>query len=326
MDKPRVSVALCTCNGAKYLPAQLQSIAQQTRLPGQLVICDDHSTDSTLEIIANFSRTAAFPVEVRHNPLNLGSTRNFEQAISLCTGEIIALCDQDDLWRREKLFAIEAAFCASPNAGLVFSDALIVDENSGSTGRRLWQASGLAGRLRAQADKGDLFNVLLTDSRVTGATMAFRATLKGLIAPIPQSWMHDEWIALLASAIAPYVLIDEALVDYRLHAEQQVGPAPFTISGQVKPVFKQHRVRGSHYADMAAKFKLPLERLARLAVRNCPAKYVAALQEKIDHMEELSHLPEERWRRPRFIFGEMASGRYRRCSRGWITVAKDLLL
>lgn len=326
MDQPRLSIALCTCNGPKYLPAQLQSIGQQTRLPDQLVICDDHSTDNTLEVIANFSRGAAFPVEVHRNPLNLGSTRNFEQAISLCTGEIIMLCDQDDIWRREKLFVMEAAFKASPGAALVFSDALIVDEHSDSTGRRLWQASGFTGGLRAQAAQGDLFHVLLTDSRVTGATMAFRAGLKSLLLPIPQTWVHDEWIALLASAIAPYVILDQPLVDYRQHAGQQVGPVPFTISGRVKPVFKQHRVRRSHYAEMVPKFQLPLERLAQSAVDQCPAKYIAALQEKIEHMEMLSSLPEERWLRPPIIFREIASGRYQRCSRGWITVAKDLLL
>ena len=366
MDKPRVSIALCTCNGARYLPAQLQSIARQTRLPDQLVICDDLSSDDTLAIIADFSRTAAFPVEVRRNALNLGSTRNFEQAISFCTGEIIVLCDQDDLWRPEKLLAMEAAFGASPAAGLVFSDARIVDENSASTGHYLWQSSGLVRGLRTQAEKGELFKVLLTDSRVTGSTMAFRASLKSLILPIPPAWVHDEWIALLASAVAPYVMIDKPLVDYRQHAAQQVGPVPFTLPEQVKPVFKRHRVRRSHYAEMTAKFQLPRERLAQerlareslasespareslaseslaseglaseglaqespaqRAAPGCPPRYITALQEKIDHMQALSDLPEARWRRPPIVFREVASGRYQRCSRGWITVAKDLLL
>ena len=99
----RISVAMCTYNGEKYLHQQLASIAQQTRLPEEMVVCDDCSSDSTPEIIEEFARTVPFPVRFFRNPQNLGSTKNFEKAIGLCTGDMIALCDQDDIWMPEKL-------------------------------------------------------------------------------------------------------------------------------------------------------------------------------------------------------------------------------
>src|SRR5580704_19315016 len=92
----RVSVALCTCNGGRFLAEQLQSIASQTRLPQELVICDDASTDDTVSMIQGFSRTAPFPVKLFQNAERPGPAKNFDKAIRLCEGEIIFLCDQDD--------------------------------------------------------------------------------------------------------------------------------------------------------------------------------------------------------------------------------------
>ncbi|MCA1556539.1 MAG: glycosyltransferase, partial [Acidobacteria bacterium] len=85
----KFSIALCTYNGARYLPAQLDSIAAQTLLPDELVICDDCSTDETRDVITSFAARAPFAVRLYVNEVNLGSTKNFEQAISLCTGDII---------------------------------------------------------------------------------------------------------------------------------------------------------------------------------------------------------------------------------------------
>ena len=117
---------MSTYNGAAYLPEQLASLVAQVRQPDELVICDDYSTDQTQTIIHEFSATSPFPVHTYLNEQNLGSTRSFERAIGLCTGDVIALCDQDDVWRNDKLKLIEEAFTNAPAVGLVFSDAEIV--------------------------------------------------------------------------------------------------------------------------------------------------------------------------------------------------------
>lgn len=101
--KLSISVAMCTYNGSAFLQEQLDSIAAQTRLPDELVICDDGSSDSTVDIVERFAHGVSFRVQLFRNPQNLGSTRNFEQAMRLCTGDLIALSDQDDVWMPEKL-------------------------------------------------------------------------------------------------------------------------------------------------------------------------------------------------------------------------------
>ena len=93
-----LSVAMCTYNGSRHLSEQLESIGTQTRLPDELVICDDCSSDDTIRIIERFSASAPFAVRLEINTQNLGSTKNFEKAIRLCQGDLIALADQDDVW------------------------------------------------------------------------------------------------------------------------------------------------------------------------------------------------------------------------------------
>jgi len=85
----KVSIALCTYNGEKFLAEQLKSIAGQTRLPDELVICDDCSQDATVDIVRGFAKVAPFSVRLLTNKTNAGSTKNFERAISLCEGDII---------------------------------------------------------------------------------------------------------------------------------------------------------------------------------------------------------------------------------------------
>src|SRR5438874_4960935 len=140
MERRQLSVAMCTYNGARFLPEQLDSIAGQTRIPDELVVCDDHSSDETAEILRVFGRKVAFTVRTEINNQNLGSTKNFEKAIGLCQGEIIALADQDDIWKPQKLAVLEKTLADHPEAGYVFSDAELVDARGERLGSTLWKS------------------------------------------------------------------------------------------------------------------------------------------------------------------------------------------
>jgi glycosyltransferase involved in cell wall biosynthesis len=218
-----ISVALCTYNGEKYLREQLASIAQQTRLPDQLVICDDGSSDATAEIIEEFARTVSFPVRCARNPQNLGSTKNFEKAISLCTGDLIALCDQDDIWLPEKLALQAEMMERDPALGGLFSDAELIDATSALLGKRLWQNIEFTPARQQQFREGHETEVFLRKMAVTGATMMIRANLRSLFTPIPAIWVHDSWIAWMLAIYSKLELMQEPTIQYRLHASQQIG-------------------------------------------------------------------------------------------------------
>jgi glycosyltransferase involved in cell wall biosynthesis len=120
----KVSVAMATYNGERHIRAQLDSLAAQTRPPDELVVCDDGSTDSTLAIVETFAAEGHFRVRVERNPSNLGPTRNFEKAISLAIGDLIFLCDQDDVWFPEKIAIVVAAFDSAHDVQVFTNDVI----------------------------------------------------------------------------------------------------------------------------------------------------------------------------------------------------------
>lgn len=110
---PSLSIAVATYNGAKYLAAQLASLADQTVLPAEVVVCDDLSRDDTVRMLEAFAETAPFPVRVFRNDTQLGYARNFARAAKLCSGELICFCDQDDVWAHNKVETLQTHFTAT---------------------------------------------------------------------------------------------------------------------------------------------------------------------------------------------------------------------
>ncbi len=172
-----ISVALCTYNGADFIGHQLLSVTRQSRLPEEIIICDDGSTDGTAELSCLLGEASTVPVKFFRSTSTVGCTKNFEKAISLCSGDIIALCDQDDVWLPDKLLWIESEFQRRSEIGGVFSDGAVVDRNLTSMGYTLWQAFGLSRNRLKQIANGNASAGLLAHFFVTGATLAFKRSL-----------------------------------------------------------------------------------------------------------------------------------------------------
>ena len=219
----RVSVAMCTYNGERFLAEQLRTISYQTRLPYELIICDDGSSDATREIIEIFSKSSPFPVHCFVNETNLGSTKNFERAIRCCTGDAIALCDQDDLWRADKLECLAAILEQDAAIGGVFSDATLINEDGTRVGESLWQRAEFSRKTQRQFSTDRAAFLMIERAVVTGATFIFRTKFREELLPIPSEWIHDRWIATLLAAISRLAPVPEELISYRLHATQQIG-------------------------------------------------------------------------------------------------------
>ena len=317
----RLSVALCTFNGSRYLQPQLLSIAGQSRLPDELVICDDCSTDRTVEIVREFAASAPFPVRLHVNEQNLGSTRNFEKAIALCDGDLISLSDQDDVWLPEKLRRSERALLADPGAGVAFSDAVVVNHRLEAVGYSLWTAAGFTRRQRDAFRGGDAMPLLLRKQVVTGAAMVFRAELRELVLPIPETVVHDGWIALLAAATSGLAPVDEPLLLYRQHEANQIG---VRREGWVRRARRDRASGPPRYLTMARdRYALALERLRERGTRNPFAE--RALEAGARHLEARSALSGSLPRRAPAVLRELASGRYFRYSNGLYSLVEDLL-
>ena len=331
MRAVKISVALCTYNGAEFLPAQLESIVAQSRQPDEIVVCDDGSTDETHAQLRRFATESSIPVQFSINEKNLGSVKNFEQAIRLCTGEVIVLCDQDDVWREDKLKLIETAFEQTPSAGLVFSDAEIVDENLKPLHRKMWDEVGFDSHKRKLVRLGRALEVLIHGWTVTGATMAFRSKYAKLSLPIPDgiAMIHDGWIALTIAAVADVRMIEETLIKYRQHGRQQIG-APVRVksdeehAGKLQALETAFRRRNSS-VDLH-KILLTLEdRLLEAGSLYNTREALSFVANYSNHLNVRANLPQNRLTRLPRILRELLTRRYHEYANGFKSAAKDLV-
>jgi glycosyltransferase involved in cell wall biosynthesis len=313
-----ISVAMCTYNGERFLREQLASIALQTRLPQELVVCDDGSTDATIDILRNFSQSAPFAVKLIRNRETLGSTRNFENAIARCKGDIVALADQDDVWNSRKLAVLTDHLKANPQVGAIFSDADLLDDESNLLSKRLWQSIPFhPGKETLNSD--EFRELLLRQDVVTGATLVFRSSLLSRILPIPNGWVHDAWIAWISVLYSSLAYSTEPLIQYRVHSGQQIGVASNSASLRLRKV----QASGNHqYVSIERRFMALRDRMLVSPAAQCEM-VVEQLDGKIQHASYQASLHANKAFRAVQIV--KAWPRYRRYTRGLVTALRDLM-
>jgi glycosyltransferase involved in cell wall biosynthesis len=206
---PLISIALCTYNGAQYLPQQLASVLAQTWEHLEIVAVDDGSTDETLAILE--SAAARDPrVRVFRNEANLGFRRNFEKAFSLCRGELIAPCDQDDVWHPKKLARLAEIL---GDHQLAYCDSELIDENGHSLNERVSQCIRMY--------EGNDPAAFAMSNCVSGHALLCRKEVLDRALPMPPLKFHDWWLAFVACSTGSIVYLNEPLVQYRQHTNSQ---------------------------------------------------------------------------------------------------------
>lgn len=224
----KISIALCTYNGEKFIKEQLDSILNQTVVPNEIIICDDCSTDNTIEIIQKIkSNYLDIAFEIIQNEERIGAKNNFAQAISKCKEDIIFLSDQDDVWLPYKIEEFLNYFSGNQDKKVVFSNGLLIDE-TGSVLQKgtLFDVLNFNEQAKMLFYKDFFFELENNQNRVTGATMAFyRSYLldKGIVPFVKGRIWHDEIIAINATLDGCIGFIDKCLIKYRIHLTQQVG-------------------------------------------------------------------------------------------------------
>jgi glycosyltransferase involved in cell wall biosynthesis len=213
MTNKLVSIAMCTFNGEKFLREQLDSILSQTHSFLEIIICDDVSTDATASILQEYvSKDSRIKVFI--NNQNIGLVKNFEKALSLCSGEYIALSDQDDIWEQNKIATLLRHIGDSQ---LIHSDAKLINEKG------IVFAESYAFYSKKNMCTDCRFYIS-GNNNVTGCTILFKNELLPHILPIPDGiTAHDWWIALIASNYGKIDYFSHPLIHYRQHASNLVG-------------------------------------------------------------------------------------------------------
>lgn len=210
-----ISVAMATYNGELYLRQQIESILNQTYKDIELIVCDDCSADETVRILDEYATHDA-RVKVYKNQANMGFRRNFERAISLCTGEFIALCDQDDIW---EIWKLERELREIDGYDIVCTNSRIVDEYGNDSGYTMKDSLGC--KFIPDDDPLLMFKHLLHQNFVQGSTLLGNAEFLKSCLPIPDGFeYHDWWFAFRACKQRGIRYLDTCSIRYRKHRTQ----------------------------------------------------------------------------------------------------------
>lgn len=207
-ELPKVSVVVTTYNGADYIARQLHSIAAQTYLPFEIIISDDGSTDGTLQELELLSKTISFRLYVRSAPLGINANLAF--ALQKCSGDLIAIADQDDIWDLEKIHVLVNAL---GDEDAIFSNSSIIDEHDQLLGGSLMER--LLDGAKPCIDKSPLR--LMFKNVVSGHALLFRRKLLEAVIPFVHEYMYDQQIAIAATLGGGIVYLDRTLVLHRQH-------------------------------------------------------------------------------------------------------------
>lgn len=314
-----ISIAMCTYNGERFLQEQLDSFVAQTRQPDELVVCDDGSTDKTVEILENFK--APFPVRIFINEERLQFWKNFEKAISLCREDLIAFSDQDDYWLPEKLKVVEQVFLKYPAAGYIFHDAFLVDERMNLLGCSLWDNSHFSFNSTKHFFPGEFTSYCLCQL-ILGSTITMNAKLRDYVFPIPELWAHDTWIPFVGSLIMEVVALPKKLNKYRQHANQCCG-VPINFWDRYR---RAKKTGSSCYINQTLRWKEALTRLSSDKRLRIDQNILNQISDKIEHLEIRGNLNGSLIKRIPIIFKEIINKRYHKYSNGWKSVMRDVLI
>lgn len=208
-EKTKVSVAIATYNGEKFIEQQLRSILSQIHAEDEVIVSDDHSTDHTVEIIQRINDPR---IQLIFNECRKGTCGNFENALRHVRGDIIFLADQDDVWLPGKYNIMTNAL---KNYDLVHSDSIVTDESLHQTHDSLYAFY--------HNGPGLLKNII--HHTYFGSHMAFNRTVLTTCFPFPQTDEvgHDTWIGIIAETIGNVCFINDKLLLYRRHADAHNG-------------------------------------------------------------------------------------------------------
>jgi len=265
---------MATCNGERFLRPQIESLLAQTAPPAAIHVCDDASTDGTLDILEDYAQRGVLRY-TRHTERQ-GVVRTFADAVGACPrGTDVALCDQDDVWMPEKL-ATTAALLQEADGGkkdrpaIAFSDLLLVDEDLKPLGKTLWQTL----RIRPERER---LESLLVGNFVAGCTVIMNPAMRAVMATIPAAApMHDVWLALAGYTFGAVAWTEEPLVQYRQHSTNVTGATNRgeTLPGKLRKNLRQISGKTDYLRPEAALAKLFREsHRARLSARDAETLY-----------------------------------------------------
>ena len=230
IKKKTISVAMATYNGEKFLRQQLESIYNQTLVPDEVVVSDDGSTDGTLKILEEYHKTNGLKYSI--NDGKHGCNHNFYRAISLCTSDVIAISDQDDIWLPNKIEVSFKKLCEIENGKPACVSSLCnhidKDDNIISSTPDECDTKGYVATLMTNGNN---------QNRSQGCSLMFNKTLAEIIIEknkmfpeIAETMFYDGFISFTAAIIGVKYNLGQKLMLYRHHSSNVLAKEGVKIS------------------------------------------------------------------------------------------------
>jgi hypothetical protein len=334
----KISIIIPACESEKYINSTLASVARQTRLPEELIVSDDSSSEQTRILVDEFAKTAPFIVRYfRHAPE--GITRNYLNALSKATGDIVVVGDHDDVWVNNRIELIERYFSRSSETVLVSADSAFVNHELISLGGTVRGGKKRSIAISKRINEGDYFSMFLKGGLPFLAhTLAFRSSIVDHILAKPPcipGWWFEEWVSSVAACCGRISFIPDALTLYRQH-EGQTTRAPNAGSS-----IAQQQLTSGEQAGQSSVYLLRLQKMEyclSLMLELSRASQAAGAENaetlrKIEAIKKYIEFLNYRSRlyglssRPavRQFLGAAFSGQYRQFSNGVFSMGLDAL-
>lgn len=261
--RERVHIVLATYNGERFLREQMESVLAQTYENITVEVCDDGSTDGTEAIVREYE-TQDERVKLHLNPHNLGYVKNFLEGVKRCTAPYVMLCDQDDIWQKDK---VEKTLLAMQQAEkkkvgkpvLVFTDAVNFDSETGEELGFFHETSHLDVK---KVDTAHLF----MENKCIGCTMMMNRAILPYLEELPEEIrVHDWWLALICSHFGTIEYVPQATLRYRQHEENQIGGSSYTgyLKKRLTHIREQRKALLQTYRQAAAFLRIFGEQMDR---------------------------------------------------------------
>ena len=232
-----IEILLATYNGERFLPEQIESIISQSFKDYNILASDDNSSDCTFEILRSYESVLGEKIKVVQSNTH-SAKENFYNLLDMADAEYIALCDQDDFWESDRLKkSLEAIQRLEKRYGketpiLVHSDLEIVDENLNSKNKKMSELTGINEAIKyAKKESKYLYTIsteksfsrYLVENNITGNTVIINKALLDIYKRPEVSFMHDWWLGLIAFTFGKVGFLNECLVKYRQHENNELG-------------------------------------------------------------------------------------------------------